>query len=265
MRIDLKDKVAIITGGAAGIGKACAKLMLENSALVIIADINTEEGKKTITELSALGSCEFIRTDVSDQKSVGNLVEDVVNKYKRIDIIVNNAGININKAEDRVNIDQFVFEDWKNILDVDLNGVFYCSKAVSKVMIKQKSGRIINIGSVFGNVPARKQIAYVAAKAGVHNMTRAMALELAPYGINVNAVAPGSTLTEGTRMLFYGDDAAQAEVAERMLSHIPLGRPGEPEDIANAVLFLSGEESNYITGHVLTVDGGWTCGYTRDF
>ena len=139
------------------------------------------------------------------------------------------------------------------------------SPAVARVMMKQKGGRIINIGSVFGSVPARKQIAYVAAKAGVHNLTKAMALELAPHGINVNAVAPGSILTELTRQLFYSQDAAYTEMADRMLSHVPLGRPGDPEDVANAVLFLSGKESKYVTGHVLTVDGGWTCGYTRDF
>ena len=263
MKIDLAHKIVVITGAASGIGKTCAKLMLENSARVVISDINDEEGKKTAEELSVIGKCEFIHTDVSDKDSVQNLIDKVTEKFKRIDIFVNNAGINV--AGNRVNIDEFSFENWKKILEVDLNGVFYCSRAVSRVMIKQKKGRIINIGSVFGSVPARKQIAFVAAKAAVHNLTKAMALELAPYGINVNAVAPGSTLTEGTKNLFYGKDAAQVEMMERMLSHVPLGKPGDPEDIANAVLFLSGEESKYITGHVLTVDGGWTCGYTRDF
>ena len=263
MKIDLKDKVVVITGAASGIGKACAKLMLENSARVVISDINDEEGKKTTEELSVIGKCEFIHTDVSNKESVQNLIDKVVEKFKRIDIFVNNAGINV--IGNRVNIDEFSFENWEKILGVDLNGVFYCSRAVSRVMIKQKKGRIINIGSVFGSVPARKQIAYVAAKAAVHNLTKAMALELAPYGINVNAVAPGSILTEGTKKLFYGKDSAQAEMMERMLSHVPLGKPGDVEDIANAVLFLSGEESKYITGHVLVVDGGWTCGYTRDF
>lgn len=263
MKIDLSEKVAIITGGAGGIGKACARLMLENSATVILADINKEEGERVKNELSSLGKCEFIKTDVSKKESVFYLVDTVVNKFKTIDIFVNNAGINV--IGNRVNIDEYSFEDWQRIIEVDLNGVFYCSRTVSQIMIKQKRGRIINIGSVFGTVPARKQIAYVAAKAGVHNLTKAMALELAPYGINVNAVAPGSTLTPATEHLFYSKDAAQAKMAKRMLSHVPLGKPGEPEDIANAVLFLCGEESKYITGHILTVDGGWTCGYTRDF
>ncbi|GAF92563.1 unnamed protein product, partial [marine sediment metagenome] len=120
--------------------------------------------------------------------------------------------------------------------------------------------------SVLGSVPARKQIAFIAAKGGLHNMTKAMALELAPYGITVNGVAPGSIVTEITKELFYGDsDPEKAELAERMLSHVPLGRPGTVEDVAYAVLFLCADESRYITGHILTVDGGWTCGYTRDF
>jgi len=264
VKIDLTDKVAVITGGAAGIGKACARLMLENSAQVIIADIQEEEGEKTTAELSAIGRCHFIPTDVSSKQSAEHLIDSVMSEFARVDIFVNNAGIGVG-GHDRVDIDQFPDEDWARILGIDLTGIFYCCRAVSRVMIEQKSGRIINIGSVFGTVPARKQIAYVAAKAGVHNLTRAMALELAPYGINVNAVAPGSILTRATEDLFYGKDAGQAEMVERMLSHVPLGRPGDPVDIANAVLFLSGEESKYITGHVLTVDGGWTCGYTRDF
>jgi len=264
MKIDLTDKVAVITGGAAGIGKACARLLLENSAQVIIADIQEEEGEKTTAELSAIGRSHFVLTDVSSKSSVEHLIDSVVSEFARIDIFVNNAGIGVG-GHDRVDIDQFPDDDWERILDIDLTGVFYCSRAVSRVMMRQRSGRIINIGSVFGSVPARKQIAYVAAKAGVHNLTKAMALELAPYDINVNAVAPGSILTRATQELFYGNDAGQAEMVERMLSHVPLGRPGEPEDIANAVLFLSGEASKYITGHILTVDGGWTCGYTRDF
>lgn len=264
MKIDLAGKIAVITGGAAGIGHACAKLMVENSAQVVIADIAREEGERTATELSAIGGCRFIRTDVSRDESVRDLIRQVVDQFERIDIFVNNAGVGVS-GQHRVNINEFPDAEWERVINADLNGVFYCSRAVSQVMIGQGGGRIINIGSVFGSVPSRRQIAYVAAKAAVHNLTRAMALELAPYGINVNAVAPGSTLTKTTEQLFYGKDAWQADMVKRMLSHVPLGRPGDPEDIANAVLFLSGEESRYITGHVLTVDGGWTCGYTRDF
>jgi 3-oxoacyl-[acyl-carrier protein] reductase len=263
VKIDLNDKVAIVTGGANGIGKAIVKLYLENGARVVIADVADEAGQKACDEMSNLGTCQYIHTDVTIPEQVNEMVDGVVQEFQAIDILVNNAGINI--GGDRVDIDEFTRENWDKILAVDLNGLFYFSQAVSKIMIQQKSGRIINIGSVLGSIPARKQIAFVAAKAGNHNMTKAMALELAPHGILVNCVAPGSTLTRGTQKLFYNKDAGKAALAKRLLSHIPLGRPGKVEDIANAVLFLSGEESSYITGHVLTVDGGWTCGYFRDF
>jgi 3-oxoacyl-[acyl-carrier protein] reductase len=264
MKIDLSNKIAVVTGAAGGIGKGIARLLVENSARVIITDIKDEEGVKTAAEFSKIGSCKYVHLDITDTGKVDQFVDEVAKEHGRIDIFVNNAGINTPGSR-RKNIDEFSVEEWQRVLGVDLNGTFYCSRAAARVMVKQKSGRIVNIGSVFGSVPARLQIAYLAAKAGVHNFSKGMALELAPYGINVNVVAPGSILTEGTRELFYGNDAAQKEFRERMLSHVPLGHPGETEDIANAVLFLCGQESKYITGHVLTVDGGWTCGYFRDF
>jgi len=263
MKVDLTGKIAVVTGAASGIGQACARILLENNAKVVVADVQKEAGEKTAAELSATGICHFIHTDVTLRKSVEEMVERVIEKFDGIDIFVNNAGINIGGK--RVNIDEYTEENWDKVLAVDLTGVFYCSQAVSRVMINQQSGKIINIGSVFGTVPARKQIAFTAAKGGLHNMTRAMALELAPSEIRVNAIAPGSILTEGTRQLFYGNDADQVDKTQRMLSHVPLGQPGEVDDIAYAVLFLASPQSNYITGHILTVDGGWTCGYTRDF
>jgi NAD(P)-dependent dehydrogenase (short-subunit alcohol dehydrogenase family) len=149
---------------------------------------------------------------------------------------------------------------------VDLRGVFLVSRAVAAVMMAQKSGRIVNIASVLGIVPARLQCAYTAAKAGVVNLTQTMALELAPHGIAVNCVAPGSTLTAGTEKLFYGDDPALREKAQRMLSHVPAGRPGRVEEVAQAILFFAAPENSYITGQVLSVDGGWTAGgFLRDF
>jgi len=264
MQVDLSGKIAVITGAAGGIGKACAKKMLQNGAQVVIADVKSAEGKMTAQELSPCGACVFIETDVASEDSVKNLIEKVVHQFKRIDVFINNAGIN-SPGSSRVTINDFSLQEWQKIIAVDLTGVFLCSQQAAKVMIKQKQGRIINIGSVFGSIPARKQIAYVAAKAGVHNFTKAMAMELAPYHILVNAIAPGSILTEGTRNLFYSQDAAWVEFAEKMLSHVPLGRPGDAEDIADAALFLSGECSKYITGHVLTVDGGWSCGFSRNF
>ncbi len=263
MKIDLNNKVAIVTGGANGIGKAIVKIFLDNGARVVIADVSDNDGKKTRDEMSKSGTCLYLHADVAIPEQVNSMVDRVMQEFQAIDILVNNAGINI--GGDRVDMHEFTEENWDRILAVDLNSLFYCSQAVSKVMIRQESGRIINIGSVLGSIPARQQIAFVAAKAGNHNMTKAMALELAPHGILVNCVAPGSTLTIQTQKLFYDKDADKAAMAQRLLSHIPLGRPGKVEDIANAVLFLSGEESSYITGHILTVDGGWTCGCFRDF
>lgn len=263
MKIDLDGKIAVVTGAAGGIGKAIAKSYLENSAIVVIADITDRTGEQAAQHLSSLGPCRYIHADVTSREQVDQLIQEVVAAFGKIDIFVNNAGINVASDSDRVDIDAFSQENWDKLLEVNLTGVFYCSQAVSRVMIRQKGGKIINIGSVLGNVPARKQIGFIAAKGGVHHMTKAMALELAPHGIVVNGIAPGSIAID--KNLFDSQDAVMAALRERMLSHVPLARFGREEDIANAALFLSAEESNYITGHILVVDGGWTAGYTRDF
>jgi len=200
---------------------------------------------------------------VTRPADVAAVIERVVSDHGQLDILVNNAGINT--LAHRVTLDEFPREEWDRILAVDLTGLYEVSKAAARVMRARGSGRIINIASIAGLVPLRLQCAYVAAKAGVVNLTRAMALELGPYGILVNGVAPGSTLTEGTRRLFYGEDGTFHAQVQRMLDHVPLGRPGTPEEIAVAVLFLADPENSYMNGHILTVDGGWTAGYTRDF
>jgi len=263
MKIDLGGKIAVVTGASGGIGKAIAKAYLQNSATVVIADIADGPGEQAVEQMSALGPCRYVHTDVTSREQVDQLIQKVVDEFGKIDIFVNNAGINVASDGDRVDIDTFSQENWDKLLEVNLTGVFYCSQAVSRVMIQQKGGRIINIGSVLGNIPARRQIGFIAAKGGVHNMTKAMALELAQHGIVVNGIAPGSIAID--KNLFSSEDAEMAALCERMLSHVPLARFGKVEDIANAALFLSGEESNYITGHILVVDGGWTAGYARDF
>jgi 3-oxoacyl-[acyl-carrier protein] reductase len=264
MKVDLSNKVAIITGAAQGIGKACAKKMLENGATVVIADIKEDEGNQAAKEFSSIGKCSFVPLNIVSEASINSLIEGALKQHGRIDILVNNAGVNVTgDPKDRTEIDKFTTENWHRLLDVNLTGTFLCSRAVARVMIQQKSGRIVNIGSTFGTVAARKQVAFVAAKAGVHNMTKAMALELGPHGINVNGVAPGSIPVKGA--LFVGKDAAWSTLEERMLAHIPLGRFGTTEEVADAVIFLVSEGSNYITGHILAVDGGWVCGYARDF
>ena len=256
MRVDLRGRIAIVTGAARGIGRSTAERLVSNGASVVIADIDAEAGKAA-GELGA----EFVVCDVSDSDQVRSLVDGTVKRHGRLDIMVNNAGINTGKPEERVAVDKYPEEVWHRITDVDLNGAFYCCQAAAAQMVRQKSGCIINIASIAGIVALRLQIGYVAAKAAVIRMTEAMATELGPHGIRVNCVSPGSTLVEGTRQLFY----ANKETADRLLSFIPLGRPAETDDIAQAVLFLASDAAAYVTGHNLVVDGGWTCGFNRDF
>jgi len=258
MKVDLAGKVALVTGAGRSIGKAIADQLAANGARVAYADVDREHAERAA---SAHSGSVAIRLDVTNDEEVRRGVASVVEQLGGLDIVVNNAGVN---TTTRVDIGEFPRSEWDRILAVDLTGLYVVSQAATQAM-RERGGRIINIASVFGLVPARFQCAYVAAKAGVVNLTRAMAMELAPFGILVNAIAPGSILSEGTKSLFYGEDEALRERAQRMLSHVPLGRPGTPEEIAHAALFLAAPESSYITGHCLTVDGGWTAGYTRDF
>ena len=260
MKVDLSGKVALVTGAARNIGKAIADALGANGARVVYADIDLETAEQAA---SAAEGSKVLLLDVTDPAQVTQGVARVLEDFGRLDILVNNAGINT--FHHRVTIDQFPFEEWERILKVDLDGLFLVSQAASRPMIRQKSGRIINISSVLGLVPARLQCAYVAAKAGVVNLTRAMALELGPHGILVNCVAPGSVLTEGTKQLFYGPGGQFSERVQTMLAHIPLGRPGTTEEIAQVVLFLAAPESSYINGAVIPVDGGWMAGYIREF
>jgi len=260
MRCDLSGTVSLVTGAARGIGQAIADRLADNGSLVVYTDVDEAGAQAAAARAHGARS---LRLDVTRPADVAAVIERVVSDHGQLDILVNNAGINT--LAHRVTLDEFPREEWDRILAVDLTGLFEVSKAAARVMRARGSGRIINIASIAGLVPLRLQCAYVAAKAGVVNLTRAMALELGPYGILVNGVAPGSTLTEGTRRLFYGEDGTFHAQAQRMLDHVPLGRPAEPEEIAVAVLFLADPENSYMNGHILTVDGGWTAGYTRDF
>ena len=260
MKVDLKDKIALVTGAAGGIGQSIASTLAANGARVVYADIDIEAARQYA---SATPGAIALHMDVTDEAEVEAVMAETVERLGGLDILVNNAGINT--MAHRVNIDQFPTAEWDRILRVDLTGLFLVSKAASKHMLPHKSGRIINIASVMGLVPARLQCAFVAAKAGVVNLTRAMALELGSQGVLVNCIAPGSILTEGTKKLFYSEDGQFSERVQGLLSHIPVGRPGSCEEIASATLFLAAPESSYINGAILPVDGGWLAGYIRDF
>jgi 3-oxoacyl-[acyl-carrier protein] reductase len=260
MKVNLEDKVALVTGAARGIGQAIADTLAANGARVVYADIDLETARQAAGKSARALA---LRMDVTDEREVDSVIAGIVKECGRLDILVNNAGVNT--FAHRVNIDQFPTEEWERILRVDLTGLFQVSRAGAKPMLAQKSGRIINISSVLGLVPARLQCPFVAAKAGVVNLTKAMALELGAQGVLVNCIAPGSILTEGTRKLFYGEDGKFSNRVQAMLDHIPLGRPGTCEEVAHAVLFLAAPESSYINGAVLTVDGGWLAGYIREF
>jgi NAD(P)-dependent dehydrogenase (short-subunit alcohol dehydrogenase family) len=255
MQVDLAGKVAWVTGSGSGIGKAIALALARNGATVVGSDIN-QTGQATADQIG--GTATFFLGDVSRPEDVERIVAASETAFGRIDILVNNAGIGV-AANHRRPVQEFDADEWRRVVDVDLNGLFYCTRAVSPGMVKRRAGVIVNIASVMGMMPIRMQIPYAAAKAGVVNFSRSSALELAPHGIRVNAIAPGSTLTAGTRAIFYSNKP----VAESLLSHIPLGRPAEVEDIAHAAVFLVAPESSYITGTVLTVDGGWTAGFAQ--
>jgi 3-oxoacyl-[acyl-carrier protein] reductase len=261
MKVDLAGRFALVTGAARGIGRSIADTLVANGATVAYADIDFATVKQSAA--GAPGSL-AVEIDISDEQSVESALMKVLEQFGRLDILVNNAGVNT--AKHRVNIDEFPREEWERIVKIDLTGTFLVSRSAARVMLKQKNGRIINIASVLGVVPARLQCAFTSAKAGVVHLTRTMAIELGEHGILVNCVAPGSTLTEGTKQLFYSENAAEKDRAKRVLSHIPLGRAGTVEEMAHAVLFFAAPESGYITGQTLCVDGGWSAGgFFRDF
>jgi NAD(P)-dependent dehydrogenase (short-subunit alcohol dehydrogenase family) len=259
MKVELQDRVALVTGAARNIGKAIADALAANGARVVYSDIDLAEA----TAAARASSGTAMHLDVADPAEVEAVVGQIVRQFGRIDILVNNAGVNT--LHHRVPIDQFPAEEWERIVRVDMTGLFLVSRAVAGAMRTQKYGRIVNIASVVGLVPLRLQCAFAAAKAGVVNLTRAMAIELGHLGITANCVAPGSILTEGTKQLFYGQGGKFSDAVSQLIAHIPVGRPGSSEEVAHAVLFLAAEESRYVNGAVLAVDGGWTAGYAREF
>ncbi len=251
--MSLKDKVVLITGGAAGIGKATAERFSESGATVVICDLNEEAGRDTAEMLGI----DFSAVNVADRQDVQNWIDTVVEKYSRIDVLINNAGVlrdnMLVKVKDGELVKQMPEADWDLVIDVNLKGVFNCAQAVAPVMINQGGGVILNATSIAGLDGNFGQTNYVATKAGVVGMTQVWARELGRHGIRVNAVAPGFTLTEMVRQM-------PEKILERMQSHVPLGRLGEPSDIANAYFWLASDEASYVSGTVLRIDGGIVIG-----
>ncbi len=257
MQVDLGGRVAIVTGAAGAIGRAIARRLQENGARVVIADIDPD-GAAAFAE--TLPGSLARRIDITDEGSIADGVAAVLDRFGAIDILVNNAGVN--SFAHRVNIDSYPRDEWDRVTGIDLDGLYLMSRAALAPMIAGGGGRVVNIASVVGLAAMRLQSAFAAAKAGIIHLTRAMALELGPQGVLTNAIAPGSVLSDGTRALFYAADGSFAGRTAEFMAHVPMGRPGTAEEIAEAVLFLVSPGASYINGQVLAVDGGWTAGYT---
>ena len=240
----LKDKVAIVTGASRGIGRAIALALAAEGAKVVVNYASSSEAAQQVVGAitDAGGNALAFQADVSQEEQVDALLKNTIEKYGRVDVLVNNAGITRDTLLLRMKA-----ADWQAVINLNLTGVFLCTKAVSKLMLKQRSGRIINIASVAGQMGNPGQANYSAAKAGVIGFTKTVAKELASRGVTVNAVAPGFIATEMTKELN----------SEEILKYIPLARYGEPEEVAGMVSFLAADPAAaYITGQVFNVDGG---------
>jgi len=241
----LKDKVALITGGARGIGQAIAMTFAKEGADIVVADLNLETAQKTASEIEGLGRKALaLEMDVTSYEKVEEGINKILDKMGKVDILVNNAGI----TKDNVLL-RMSQAEWDAVINVNLKGTFNCIKAVSRPMVKQRSGRIISIASIIGLVGNPGQGNYAASKAGIIALTKTVAKELASRNINANAVAPGFIQTEMTAKL-------PEDIKKKMLEAIPLAKLGTPQDVANLCLFLASDESSYITGQVITIDGG---------
>ncbi len=239
-----KQKVALVTGAGLGIGKGIALALAKEGYAVVVSDINEEYGTQTATEVEALGvKTLFVKCDVADATQVANLFTQVQESFGQLDVLVNNAGI-----YPFVSFVDMEESDWDRVMNVNMKGVFFCTKEAVKIM--PEGGRIVDVSSIASIQGFTGLVHYCASKGGVNGMVRALALELAPRKITINAVAPGAIATPGAQM--------PEENMQQILAGIPLARMGQPEDIAYAVVFLASEKPNYITGQVLVVDGGWT-------
>ena len=243
----LNDRVAIVTGGARGIGKKICENFLAEGASVYIFDVNPEEGRRTIGEFHSAyknGRIFFSEVDITDEKSVEQAIEKIIEAEGKVDILVNNAGITRDNLILRMSL-----EDWKKVIDINLTGAFICSRYTVRFMIKNRRGKIINISSIVGVHGNAGQSNYSSSKAGIIGLTKTLAKELASRNILVNAIAPGYIETEMTEKL-------SDSIKQKLIEQIPTGRLGSVDDVAKTALFLASDDSNYITGTVINLDGG---------
>lgn len=251
---NLKGKVAIITGARRGMGRTHALVLAKAGAKVVVSDISLEDCEKVVNEIEkADGEAMAVKCDVTNKQEVDEMVKKTIKKWGKIDILVNNAGI-----AQFVPFLEMTEADWDKTLDINLKGYFLCSQAAAKEMVKQKSGVIINIASVamgqqgigFPNI-----VHYCASKGGIAGMTEALALELAPYNIRVNAISPGMIETPMIDSI-----KQDPKAIEGLLARVPMHRVGQPEEVSNLVLFLASDASSYMTGSTVIIDGGWLAG-----
>lgn len=245
----MKDKVAVVTGGARGIGEACARVFVGEGAKVVIGDVLVAEGRATATALSAAGpgGAAFVKCDVRRPADVQKLVDTAVSRFGRLDVAVANAGVN--RVSDFLTLS---LDDWNDVLRTNLTGAFLTDQAAARQMVKQGGGgAIINMSSVNAVMAIASITPYVASKGGINQLTSVAALALADHGIRVNAIGPGSILTDMVRTV-----AKDPAVRHAQMARTPLGRYGEPDEVARIALFLATEDSSYITGQTLYCDGG---------
>ncbi len=254
MEVDLKDKVAVVTGARRGMGRAHSLKLAAAGAKVVVSDISKEECEKVVEEIKEKGGEAIaVKCDVTQKSEVDAMVQKAVDEWGTVDILVNNAGI-----AQFIPFLEMSEEDWDKTLEINLKGYFLCAQACAKVMAEQKSGAIVNIASVAmgqQGVGMANIAHYCASKGGIAALTEALAVELAPKNIRVNAVAPGIIETPMIDPVKKDEEGFDA-----MLGRIPLARPGKPEEVSNAVVFLASEKSSYMTGSVIVVDGGWLAG-----
>lgn len=245
----LKDRVAIVTGGAQGIGRAIAIGLARAGAHVMIADRQEEKARQVADEIREIGRrSSALLVDVADLQALSRMIDRTVEELNSVDILINNAGISMPTP---------FFEttegDWDRIMGINLKAVFFASQYAADRMKENRGGKIVNVASTSAFVAGRGEVPYAISKAGVRMLTAALSAELAPYHINVNAIAPGLIKTPMTERYFPTPEAFEARVE----SKVPMGRAGTPEDLVGAVVFLCSEEADYVTGHTLLVDGGW--------